>query len=489
MAAPVIKDELRAEIQELTEQREALDAEWEGKRFDQATKDRFNYLTEQKREKEAILREIDLREKVIAEDAKAGNRAEDGVQFYTPKPGKTDNIWDLSDVRRSYDDPGVEEKELHDRALRAIEMTHFPHPVAERRREDVQGNIEHLLGDGESRKGSEVAKYLLYTGSPEYKRAFTKYLQGAPRTQGEETLLYRAMSLTTTSGGFAVPFVLDTALIPTSNGAVNPYRQIGNVETISVDEWRGVSSGGITAAFQAEAAATTDQSPTLAQPTVSTEMGRVNIPYSIEIGMDWGDFAGSMAADIQDSKDVLEATKFAVGSGTNEPFGVITGATTVFTSSSTNVLFVADIYGVHNALGPRFRNGATWTFNNAILDKVRQLDTAGGSAMLQSNIQLRSAAQVASMTDGRAGVDIFGHPVYEASGQSAAMTTGQLIGVVGDYGRYYKIVDRVGLNVEVIPHLTDATTGMPTGQRALFAYWRTGAKVLAAGAFRTLKLA
>jgi HK97 family phage major capsid protein len=109
--------------------------------------------------------------------------------------------------------------------------------------------------------------------------------------------------------------------------------------------------------------------------------------------------------------------------------------------------------------------------------------------MLQPNIQLRSAAQVASMQDGRAGVDLFGHPVYEASGQSGAVTTGQLIGVIGDFGRYYKIVDRVGLTVEVVQHLQDATTGFPTGQRALFAYWRVGAKVLHANAFRTLKLA
>jgi len=93
------------------------------------------------------------------------------------------------------------------------------------------------------------------------------------------------------------------------------------------------------------------------------------------------------------------------------------------------------------------------------------------------------------MVDGRANVDIFGHPVYEATGQSGTMTTGQLIGVVGDYSRYFKIVDRVGLTIEVVQHLQDATTGFPTGQRALFAYWRVGAKVLNAAAFRTLKLA
>lgn len=488
MAAPVVKDELRAKIAELDEQRAALDTEWEGKRFDQATKDNFNYLTEQKKEMEATLAELELREKVISEDAEAGNRSEQGVTFYTSKPGKAkgDNIWDLSGMRREFETPEAESREMHDRALRAVEMAHFPHPKANR--EDAQGNIEHMLGDGESRKGSDVAKYVLYTGSPEYKRAFVKVLSGEPRTASEEASLVRAMSLTTTSGGFAVPFVLDTSLIPTSNGAVNPYRQVANVETISVDEWRGVSSGGITAAFQAEAAAATDQSPTLAQPTVSTEMGRVNIPYSIEIGMDWGDFAGSLSRDIQDAKDTLEASKFAVGTGTNEPFGVVVGATTVFTSSSTNVLFAADLYGVHDALGPRFRQNAVWIMNNAILSKIRQLDTAGGSAMLTSNLQERSSAEPGSFTDGRANVNVFGKPVYEASGQSGAMTTGQLIAVLGDF-RYYKIIDRIGLTVVDAGYAQDATTGMPTGQKFLFAYWRTGAKVLSANAFRTLKLA
>jgi HK97 family phage major capsid protein len=108
--------------------------------------------------------------------------------------------------------------------------------------------------------------------------------------------------------------------------------------------------------------------------------------------------------------------------------------------------------------------------------------------MLQSNIQLRSAAQVAGMTDGRAGVDIFGHPVYEASGQSGTMTTGQLIGVLGDF-RYYKIIDRVGLAVVDAGYAQDATTGFPTGQKFLLAYWRVGAKVLSANAFKVLKLA
>ena len=57
--------------------------------------------------------------------------------------------------------------------------------------------------------------------------------------------------------------------------------------TILTDQWKGVSSAGVTAAFQAEAAETTDTSPTLAQPVIDCAMGRAFIPFSIELGQDW----------------------------------------------------------------------------------------------------------------------------------------------------------------------------------------------------------
>jgi HK97 family phage major capsid protein len=135
----------------------------------------------------------------------------------------------------------------------------------------------------------------------------------------------------------------------------------------------------------------TDASPTLAQPIVSTEMARAFVPFSIEVGQDWASFQSEMVGLFTDAKDVLEATKLALGSGTNEPFGVITGATTVFTASNTNSLFVADLYGVHNALGPRFRANASWTLNNAVADRIRQLSTAGGADLWAQNLRLRTA--------------------------------------------------------------------------------------------------
>lgn len=496
------KDEMRDRIKELKELRGALNDEFNGKRFDDGARDRFNSYNDEIHEVEETLAEIERREAIIADSAENEKATEKGAEFQTYKSGVTrgEDIYDLSTIRRSYDgDDESGAAEIRDRALRAIEEARFPEAWASRNKEDVQGHLEHLLesGEGGDRNGTVLGQMFLATGSPLYRRAFSKALSGQHTSDEENRALdraktiYRAASLTAASGGYAVPFVLDPTIIPTGAGAVNPYRAISRNSQITVDEWRGVSSDGITASFGAEAAAATDNSPTLAQPTISTEKAFAFVPYSIEIGQDWSGFAGEMGDMMRDAKDVLEATKFAVGSGTNEPFGVITGSSaSVYTASNTNSLVIADIYGVHDSLSPRFRSDRTvWVMNNATLSRIRQLDTAGGSAMLTPTLQARSAASINNFTDGRTNVDIFGKPVYEASGQSGTFTTGQLVGVVGDF-RYYHIVDRLGLTIENIPHLFGAAQGnLPTGQRGLYAYWRVGAKVLSASAFKVLKLA
>jgi HK97 family phage major capsid protein len=476
-----------ADLRALVEQ---LDREHAGELMPDESKEKWNSAAE-------ALLEFENRERIIAEMYGRGQVESSSDSFQTRRPSR----------HRLHEQPRPHHVAAAEGAgLRAIDMHsgELSGPAGVR--------LEQVVRDRERDPQGIGGRYLAAVGDPDYFSAFGQILTSpltAPLTMSdrergavqrvsaiEQERAYwergaeRAMSLTTTSGGFAVPFVLDPTVMATSSGAINPYRAIANVEAIAVDEWRGVSSDGITAAFGAEAAVASDNSPTLAQPVVSTEKAFAFVPFSIEIGQDWGSFAAEMAGLFSDAKDVLEATKMALGSGTNEPFGVITGATTVFTCSNTSSLVVADIYGVHNALGPRFRSRATWTFNNAVADRIRQLDTAGGANLWIQNLQLRSAAVAATMTDGRMGADLLGKPVYEATAQSGTFTTGQLIGVIGDYSRYFKVVDRIGAQIELVQHLFGAAQGnLPTGQRGLYMYFRVGSKVIHANAFRTLKLA
>jgi HK97 family phage major capsid protein len=481
-----VLETLRSECAEKKTAIKDLENENEGKRFSDQDKERWNNLNDQIEEYETRI-ELEARRIRIEGLASDSTRTEliEVPNVGNPKFSK-DRVFDLDQIRHDYRDPEVAGKEFKERAKFALEDAEFPSNRNDpaKAKEHVDGMLQRIDGaDG------RLSRHMLVTGSPLYKRAFGKYLGGAylSHEEGRALEFARAASLTGTSGGFAVPFELDPSIIPTSNLAINPYRSISRVIQISVDEWRGVSSAGITAAYAAEATAATDAAPTLAQPTISTEKARAFVPFSIEIGMDWGSFATEMGGLLADAKDELEATKFTLGNGTNEPFGIITGATTVYTAAATNAIVLADIYGWAGALGARFRPRSTFVMNQAVAYKIRQFDTAGGAGLWVDNMRLPSSGTDVPAPGAYASA-VLGRPAYESTAMSGTFTTGQLIGVYGDFN-YFVIIDRVGMAVETIPHLFDVTNNMPTGQRGLYAYWRNGSKVVDANAFRTLKLA
>jgi len=302
-----------------------LDREYAGEVMPREARDRWN-------EANGILDELRARDDRIAELFHRGNVEGPNDTFQPGRPGPD-----------RFDQRPAQVKAAQSAGLRAIERNSDALTAAAgdeldellRERDELGIGAKYLDAVGDDCYATAFMKVLRYGQyanlhmTPEEQQAVMRVSQVTDERDYYENGRARAMSLTTTSGGFAVPFVLDPSVIRTSSGAINPYRSIANVVSISVDEWRGVSSTGITATFQAEASAVTDASPTLAQPLVSTEMARAFVPFSIEIGMDWGNFQQEMAGLFADSKDVLEAAKFATGTGTNEPFGVITGATTV----------------------------------------------------------------------------------------------------------------------------------------------------------------
>jgi HK97 family phage major capsid protein len=161
-----------------------------------------------------------------------------------------------------------------------------------------------------------------------YRRAFWKAAMSG-NTNGLSAEEQRALTLGATTGGQAVPFTLDPTVIPTSNSVVNPARAIGRNVTISgSNTWNGVSSGAITAARAAEAAVTTDNSPTMAAPTATVTKAQAFVPFSIEVQEDWGALEAEMGKLFQDAKDDEEATAFVTGAGTTvNPQGFVTGTT------------------------------------------------------------------------------------------------------------------------------------------------------------------
>ena len=65
---------------------------------------------------------------------------------------------------------------------------------------------------------------------------------------------------------------------------------------------------------------------------------------------------------------------------------------------------------------------------------------------------------------------------------NAAATADNFGLIFGDIAQAYYIVDRVGLNIELVPTLFHTSNNRPSGQRGFHAFWRTGGEVVNATA-------
>jgi HK97 family phage major capsid protein len=334
--------------------------------------------------------------------------------------------------------------------------------------------------------GSEIAKRMLVTENDDYRSAFVKLTtQAQPALSADEARAvsawneFRAMSSTNANGGFGVPVLIDPSIILTAQGSLNPFRGISRVETITTNEWKGVSSAGVTWSYDDEADEVSDDAPTIAQPTVPVHTARGFIPYSLEIGQDYPGFAAEMARLLAEGYDELQAAAFATGSGTGQPTGIITALdanTNVEVTLTTAGQFSgADINKVWAELPDRYKSNSTFVMSHNVGNAVATFGNGNNLSFVTvdltgvvSTIRTRPAT----------------FSSYFPNVPTSTTAAGNVL-VVGDF-RNYVIAERAGMEVELVPHLFGTTNGRPTGQRGWFAYARHGANSVNDLGFRLL---
>lgn len=385
--------------------------------------------------------------------------------------GGIDNVFDLSAYRKRVASIDELPQAYRDGAMRIVESAVFP---TLRDKASSQANIEQLLAKD---KTGSLAHRIIGTGSPVYQKAFEQYVtRGLP---GMSPQFQAAMqTYSDTDGGFAIPFTIDPTLVLTSDGAVNPLRQISTIKQIVTKAWQGVTTEGIVAGYKAsETTAASDDAPTdLDNPTATPVGAHVWIPFTAEFAEDYGSqLQAELGGLIQDSKDVLEADKFVMGDGSGEPEGIvaaiITDTTSLVTTITDNVFARADLNKLEEAVPPRFRPRSTILANLAIRQLIRSFGTAGEP----TNALYDATANT-----------LLGYPFRELSAMDNVATDAKEIVLMGDF-RFFVIVDRVGLAVEYVPQVFDGS-GLPLGQRGIYARWRNTSKVLSFNAFRLLKV-
>jgi HK97 family phage major capsid protein len=333
---------------------------------------------------------------------------------------------------------------------------------------------------------AEAAELFLALSNPHYHEAFRSVLRwpmefmGAGGT-GFETftddqrgawrdvrtnMVARAAFAETSgaAGAFALPLQLDSTVMVTNAGVVGPFRKLARTVIGTSNVWEGITSQGATANWVAEGAAVTDTTPTLAQVAITPYKSAVWCFASVEI-------AGDTALDqqvpglIAEARSRLELTAFTTGTGSAQPFGVITRGAS---DATVGALTAAMIYALRQNLPPRFWSYDTarpaWISNVTIQDAARQIPSFTGSV-------------TAIVDDSGDMPRMLGLPYYEASAMDASnAVSGHKNLCLGDWSQMI-LVERLPAVMVYEPLVVAQASVLPTGQVGWYSYARIGSDI------------
>lgn len=455
---------------ELREKRERLQGELADRRRAPASdRDEIASLL---RSIEKVDDEIVTADARIAEIARLAKRPENRSE---PGPDPRERTRNMRTKKRDTKPGG----EARDAARRAIDSAYEANDLPEADGFRLNDLIER------DKFGADAA-YIAAIGDPHYETAFAKKIAGVGGAEQEleederEAMLAvgRAMAQRSlavgegSTGGFAIPLALDPTIILTSSGAVSPLRQLASTATITTSEWKGVASEGVEAHFRGEGEEAADDSPELSQPAIVPQRADCFVPFSAEVGEDWAGIRTELARLMADAKDVLEAEKFLSGTGTKQPFGLLKGATEIVETATEGKLAVDDPYTLAEALPPRFQPNASWLTSLTIANNIARFAGPGSE-------------EPSLFNDARD--RLLMKPWSECSDMASKVESEAKVAVYGDLKSGFKVVDRIGMRIELIQNLM-GENNRPLGQRGLFCFWRTGSKVVNKAAIRVLEV-
>jgi HK97 family phage major capsid protein len=441
-------EQVEEETDEHRERADALLGEW----------DELNTELEPLAEREA-------RVAAVREAARAESNRESGSVNGSPDlVVKTDRdpFEDLHSVRTGITSPA----DVRARALSAIEK-YSKRSDNWGLEDDGAEAATSLVEKGGKAFGTEVARQMLCTGSPEYLAAFESYLNDPSGMAARA-----AMSLTSANGGYLVPFTLDPTIILTNAGSANPYRQVANMKTTTTNDWNGVTSAGVTAEWTAENTEAADASPTVGQLKITPAKADAYLFGSVEILSD-SDFGQQLPELLADAKDRIEETGFAIGTGSTQPKGIIPAGTSQNRAGTAAAGPAAqDVYALMAALPARFRGpraNNVWAANLLTINALR-------------NIPKFTGATESIVNDNGPVPTMLGKPFLESTSILGTFTTGNKVLAFLDARQFY-IVDRVGMSVFYDNFVLGANR-RALGSGAWYAYWRVGSDVSTATAVR-----
>lgn len=499
-------DDLRAEREDLIEQRasavkdmEAVTSaiEQENEKREEGTKPR-TALTEAEEatfsEARDAIKSVD--DQLPAVDERIAEL--EGIQSRARESGRK-----IPNVIPSHDDAPVDARdlarlpagELRDRSMRILEDEDRTGTagLSSEGKDAVDGLLRRSRRIQDGFDPSHIALRMITTENEHYQSAFTKSLEAgmngrAAYYTNEEVRALQAFDearalagQVDTAGGYGIPVLIDPTIVLTSQGHVAVILQDCTHKTITTDAWKGVTSAGMTWSYDGEAVEVSDDTPTLAQPSIPVWPTAGFLPYSIEVGEDYPGFAAELGNVLMESYRDDAAKYSAIGTGSSQPKGwqvALDANTNVEVVVTTDGGFaVQDVSKAWTALHERYRGNATWYMHTDVGEAIAAFATSTNLASFTTDLT-GSVQKIRNRP-----VKFSDYLQTFVSGSTGALN----ILSVGD-ARGYGWITRTGMTVEPVPHLFGTSNpGRPTRQRGLLAHARNGGDFINIFAARLLQ--
>jgi HK97 family phage major capsid protein len=279
-----------------------------------------------------------------------------------------------ADLEASYDTAQTDYDKLDSQIER---MERFENRAVENSRVDLTGVV---APPSEEETGNEVE-----TG---YRNAFTKYvLNGMGELDRDERNALRsgfkpsnAQGVGTGSaGGYLVPEGFRQQIVETMKdfGSVQSVAQVIQTSTGNALPWATNDDTANVGALLAENTQASEQDLTLGTNDLgaykyTSKIVRVSLEFLQDV--DWIDAEGFLRRKFGERLGRIHNQHFTTGTGTNQPQGIVTGATSGVTAASATAITADELIDLQHSVDPAYRNERSrYMLSDAALKAIRKL--------------------------------------------------------------------------------------------------------------------
>ena len=279
-----------------------------------------------------------------------------------------------------------------------------------------------------------------------------------------------------TSGGYAIPVVVDDQIIPLApqDSAIRSLATViptkSDIKVAQVTVRTAVAAKSETSGFSVA-------TPTLGGFTLSAFFAGVQVPTSLELASDVPLFNTFVLEDVVSGFLEYEESLFLTGSGSGQPQGIVGNCGSGVTEepdSGGNLISIQGTLDILGKLKATYHKNASWVMQRATSLIIRKAQASASPALFEPVFRREN------------GIDLLhGYPV-EYSTQIATAARGATPILFGDFKKSYVIGDRGGpaLFVKTVDQ-TLATSGLLN----LLFYRRTDGRVRVAEAVQQYNVA